>query len=87
MKIVGKDTLYLLSLKTYQVRDGWGYDIFLGDKVFIHQDQVPSISGKRVFLTEEDAKKTGNIMIQKIKKKKIPSVDSLELIQAAVRYK
>jgi hypothetical protein len=63
-----------LEVKTYEVKDstgksqGWGYDIYVGNKKTIHQPIIPAIPGNRSFKTENDAMKTGLFALQKMKK-------------------
>lgn len=82
-----KDSMVLLTVKPFEYNGGWGYDIFAGNKKYIHQDQVPAIAGKRIFLTKEDALKTGNLVVQKIIKTGRFTIDSLDMANAGIRYK
>lgn len=67
------------SLKTDKVTDGWGYTIFIKNKVFIKQDIIPGIPVKKPFATEKDAEIVGELMIEKLENKKIPSISYKEL--------
>ena len=50
---------------------GWGYNILVDHKIFIHQEYIPSIVGKNhFFLTKEDAMKTAGLVIEKLIKAK-----------------
>lgn len=64
---------------TFQSSLGWGYNITVNDSVFIHQDFIPAIQGKKGFVTQNDAAKTGNLVLDKIKNKRSPSVSLREL--------
>jgi len=68
-----------LKVKTYQTPIGWGYDITANDTSLIHQDIIPGIQGKKGFATKEDAEKIGNLVLEKITNKKLPSVTLQEL--------
>lgn len=46
---------------------GWGYDILIDGKIFIHQPNVPAIMGNNGFSSEEKAMITGEFIINKIK--------------------
>lgn len=64
---------------TFQSPLGWGYNITVNDSVFIHQDFVPAIQGKKGFATQSDAAKTGNLVLNKLKSKQPPSISLREL--------
>lgn len=67
------------NLKTDKVTNGWGYTIFIKNKVFIKQDIIPGIPVKKPFATEKDAIIVGKLMIEKLTNKKIPSISYKEL--------
>ena len=68
-----------LKVKTFERPIGWGYDITVNDTSAIHQDIIPGIPGRKGFATKEDAEKIGNLVLEKIKNKKLPSVTLQEL--------
>ncbi|PKP13463.1 MAG: hypothetical protein CVU08_05105 [Bacteroidetes bacterium HGW-Bacteroidetes-3] len=70
---------YGYDLETYKAGNGWGYTIFVKNKVFIKQDIIPGIPAKKPFATEKDAVIVGELMIEKLKSKKIPSISYKEL--------
>lgn len=82
-----KDSMVLLTVRPFEYNGGWGYDILADNKSYIHQDQVPAIQGKHIFLTREDAKKAGNLVIQKIIKTGRIGIDSLDMAKAGIQYK
>ena len=64
-----------LEMKTFEVKDtlsgkslGWGYDIYVDGHKTIHQPILPGIAGNNSFKTEEQAKKTGLFVLEKMKK-------------------
>ena len=61
-----------LEVKTFKNDFGWGYDIYLEGKLYIHQPYIPAISGNEPFRSEEDARKTGQLIIAKIRKNILP---------------
>lgn len=67
------------KLETFKVDSGWGYTIYVKDKVFIKQDIIPGIPIKKPFATKKDAVIVGELMIEKLKSKKIPSISYKEL--------
>lgn len=55
-----------LKVITFAVKNGFAYKILINDKVYISQEFVPAVSGLHRFCTEEDAKKTGELVKNKI---------------------
>ena len=68
-----------IEVKTKQNKLGWGYEIYVKNKIFITQDFIPSVSGNKVFATENDAKQVGELMVFKMNKNQIPNVTEHEL--------
>ncbi|MDQ3189969.1 MAG: DUF4907 domain-containing protein [Bacteroidota bacterium] len=61
-------------------KGAWGYNIYLKNKLYIHQEHVPGINGNVGFRTKEDAEKTAALVMEKIKNKIIhPTVSMKEL--------
>ena len=56
-----------LELKAFKIEDGWGYKVLNQDSLLINQPFIPMISGIKRFKTEDDALKTGSLMVAKIK--------------------
>lgn len=77
-----------ISVKTFPANSGWGYDIFINDKKYIHQEYIPAISGNKPFKSKNEAEITAGIVKEKIRKNIIPpSVTTDELITAGVNIK
>jgi len=58
----------------------WGYDILIDGNIYIHQPNIPAIGGGDGFKTQQDAQKTAEIVVNKIRKNIIPpSIDLKEL--------
>ncbi len=56
----------------------WCYDIFINNKLFIHQTSIPGLPGNQGFNTKSDAKKVARLVIDKLKKGEIPPSVSLD---------
>lgn len=67
-----------LECRPFQVPAGWGYDITLNDKKYIHQDRIPAVPGHKVFSSKEDAQKVGNLMMEKLKNGEFPPAVSYQ---------
>ncbi|HVZ97097.1 MAG TPA: DUF4907 domain-containing protein [Chitinophagaceae bacterium] len=75
-----------LEIAPIRVDSGWGYNILVDDKVYIHQYCIPAIGGNKVFFTKEDAVKTGKVVVQKMMKGMIPSITRHDLDSLKVAY-
>src|SRR5690606_40657579 len=43
------------TIQTYRVENYWGYDILRNNQLFVHQPNIPAISGAKGFNSEEQA--------------------------------
>jgi hypothetical protein len=71
-------------VKPIQTPLGWGYDIIADEKIYIHQEFIPAVSGKHGFKTKEDALTVGKKVIEKISTGKLPSLTIRELKEMGV---
>lgn len=67
-----------IEIKTFKMDNGWGYDIFKNGKAYIHQPNIPAVSGNFAFKTEEQARKTAEMVAYKIKNNIIPPSMTIE---------
>jgi len=70
---------YFYEVNIFKSGDGWGYDILKKDKVYIHQPFMPAIGGEVPFPDKNTAKKTGNLVVKKIRNHKTPAVTKEEI--------
>lgn len=76
-----------IVVKAFMENKQWGYDIILNDKLYIHQPNIPSVSGNDGFKTKEDAIKTGEFVAYEIRNHILPptvtpeQLDSLGVIE------
>lgn len=63
----------------FHTTNGWGYDILVNDSVFIHQVRIPVVNGNWGFEKKEEAEKTAQLIINKIKKGQYPILTIFEL--------
>jgi hypothetical protein len=65
---------------------GWGFKINIGHKTFIYQDIIPTIQGRHVFQSEEDAQKVGDLMVKKMRSfgKGFPVVSKQEMLDMKI---
>ena len=75
--LAGRGHYYKVSL--FKSGDGWGYDILKKEKAYIHQPYMPAVEGQVPFKDKRSAKKTGRLVIKKIRNHKSPAVTKEEI--------
>jgi len=63
----------------YKSGNGWGYDILVNNKTFIHQPFIPALEGEVPFRDKESARKTAALVVEKLKKHKSPGITREEV--------
>ncbi|MGR6088106.1 MAG: DUF4907 domain-containing protein [Arcticibacter sp.] len=59
---------------------GWGFDVYVDGKRYIHQPIVPVVAGDYGFRTKEQSEMAGNMMVEKLKQgKQPPALDENDL--------
>lgn len=66
------------EVRTFQDKEGWGYDIYMNGKLYIHQPHIPAVSGNKAFNNEADAQKAGELVVYKINNNIMPPSVSIE---------
>jgi len=56
----------------FSVLGGYGYDIYVNGKRYIHQETIPSVPGTKGFESEADALKAATLVRQKIENNIMP---------------
>jgi hypothetical protein len=69
----------------FRTAAGWGYEIDVDGKPFIHQDYIPAVQGKQSFRSPEDALKVGQLLLEKMKNKKRPVITVNELKNMSIK--
>ncbi|WP_346318695.1 DUF4907 domain-containing protein [Chitinophaga sp. YIM B06452] len=74
----------ILRLTTEKTQYGWAYRITQKGKPLIFQEHIPAIPGYHPFKSRDDAQRTGQLVLSKLKSRRSPSlsireVDSLQL--------
>jgi len=67
------------KVQTIKLEKGFGYEVSINNKLFIHQEYIPSISGNKNFKTEKEALEIGNLVVAKLKQGKMPSISTEEI--------
>ena len=68
-----------IKVRTYQVQEGWGYQILLKDKVYIDQPFIPVLQGKAAFPDKRSAHRAGKLVKQKLVNHKLPALTKEDL--------
>lgn len=68
-----------LELQTFQLGDGWGYQIVLNKKVLIFQPSIPAIDTVRSFPTKASALTIGSLVLDRLSKNQNFSVTSEDI--------
>jgi len=69
----------------FQTKTGWGYNILVNDKIFIHQVTVPALPVQGGFEHQWQAKNTAHLIITKLKARQLPTLSMFEVNQAMSR--
>ncbi|MCC6700277.1 MAG: DUF4907 domain-containing protein [Fluviicola sp.] len=76
----------LIAKPIYDAAAGWGYDIFDGDKLVVHQPHIPAIQGNYGFENADEALLVATKVIEKIDAGIMPpSLTKEELLQLGVK--
>jgi hypothetical protein len=67
------------NVNLFKSENGWGYDISIGKKLFIHQPYMPTVNGQVAFAKRKSARKTADLVVKKIRNKQSPGISSGEL--------
>jgi hypothetical protein len=57
-----------------QTSSGWGYNILVDGKPYIHQEIIPAVAEKHGFKTKEDALLVARKVIEKIGTNQLPTI-------------
>ena len=76
----------IVSLKVYEVNNGWAYKVMVNNASFIVQEQIPGIAGQKAFQSKADAEKCGKLVVQKIKKQQFPALSKAELDSLGIQF-
>lgn len=68
-----------ISTSVFESIHGWGYDILVNDKLFIHQELIPAVQGQTGFKTKTQAEQAARLIINKMERGQLPTVTTFEL--------
>jgi hypothetical protein len=64
----------------------WGYEIYLNNKLFIRQTQIPCLEGERPFNSFKDAYLIGELIVSKINSRQSARITKQELAESGIRF-
>ncbi|PWT74320.1 MAG: DUF4907 domain-containing protein [Bacteroidetes bacterium] len=79
-----KDEKVFVQAQAVQTQLGWGYNITVGGKVYIHQEFIPAIAGKHGFKSKEDALAVGKRVIEKMASNQLPTITVQDLKELGI---
>ena len=69
-----------ITAKAVYLGNGWGAKILVDGKLYITMNRIPAIEGNKPFVSEQQALKTANFAISKMKRKvSLPDISIKEL--------
>lgn len=81
-----RGNMLLVESATFEVPGGWGYNILVDHRIFIHQQIIPAVEGNKAFASKIDAEKTSNLIVHKITNRLLPAVTKRELDSLQINY-
>ncbi len=75
-KLYSKDPF---KVQVTKVDNGYGYQIYYKEKLFIVQDFIPAVSGKVAFETSEDAELVAEYVVKKLSNNESPTITKEEI--------
>ena len=81
----GSDWLSV-DVRALKMTGGWGYEVMVDKKIFIHQDCIPAIAAFKRFGTEAEALLIGNKVVDKILHGQKPAISLQEIADSRIRY-
>lgn len=79
---VEEDSLGYSYKVMYEENNGWGYQIFEGDKMVINQMHIPAVQGIQGFSSQENAATTARYIIKKINEGIFPPTISVSTLDS-----
>lgn len=80
-----QNDLLKVEVASFRTTGGWGYEIKVDNNTYIHQKTIPAVPGERKFLSEQDALRTGNAVMEKLTRGEHPSLSYEEVMALGLR--
>ncbi|MBS1600718.1 MAG: DUF4907 domain-containing protein [Bacteroidetes bacterium] len=79
-----KEDKVFVEPKAIQTSTGWGYDIMVDGKPYIHQEFIPAVAERHGFKTKDDALLVARRVIEKISTNQLPTITLEDLKELGV---
>lgn len=80
------NTMLQVEKQPIKSGQGWGYNILVDHKIYIHQQWIPAIEGKKAFINKEEALKTADVAVAKLIRGKQPYITKQELDSLRISF-
>ncbi len=70
---------HFYKVDVFKSGNGWGYDVLIKNKTYVHQPYMPAVEGQVPFNDKQSARKTGRLVVKKNRNHKSPAVTREEL--------
>lgn len=77
---------HFYSLKVIRSGDGWGYEIRINNRPYIYQPNIPAVEGNLPFSNKKTARRTGRMVIEKLKDHQPPGLTREEIDKIIKEY-
>lgn len=77
---------HFYSLKVIRSGDGWGYEIRINNRPYIYQPYIPAVEGNLPFSNKKTARRTGRMVIEKLKDHQPPGLTREEINKIIKEY-
>ncbi|MEN9337386.1 MAG: hypothetical protein RLZZ500_2373 [Bacteroidota bacterium] len=77
----------VLSTAAFPTQNGWGYTVSIDQKITIKQTIIPVIDGNQSFVSKQDALKTAQLVLRKLKRFGNPTITKYEIDSLQIKYK
>lgn len=78
----------IIRIETFSIDNGWGYDIYVNNEKYIHQQHIPAVNGIHTFVSEAEAYRVAELVVEKINNNLMPptiSIDELNYLNIVVQ--
>ena len=78
----------IVRIETFKIDNGWGYVIYLNNEKYIHQQHIPAVNGMHTFVSEAEAYRVAELVVEEINNNLMPptiSFDELNYLNIVVQ--
>jgi len=75
-----------IKIKISKIENGYSYDIYKNEKLFIHQPNIPAAIGNQKFKDSVQCLRIANLVVKKMEKKNFPTITIEELKNNNIQF-